>query len=101
MTLADCNALHNLDLPHGNRTRDEELAALATREVRILITKDSDFVTTFHLQNKPSKLLLVSTGNIDNVTLLQLFLTNLPHLERTFTQNNFVELGQTALTIHG
>lgn len=101
LTLAGFDTLHTLDLPQGNRTRDEALAALATREDRILITKDSDFVTTFHLHQHPSRLLLVSTGNIDNATLLQLFLTNLLHLERTFIENNFVELGRTALTIHG
>lgn len=101
LTRAGYDTLHTLDLPHGNRTRDEELAALATREDRILITKDSDFVTTFHLQHSPPKLLLVSTGNIDNAALLQLFLTNLVHLERALIENDFVELSRTALTIHG
>ena len=101
LTRAGYDTLHTLDLPHGNRTRDEELAALATREDRILITKDSDFVTTFHLQHSPPKLLLVSTGNIDNAALLQLFLTNLVHLEHALIENDFVELGRTALTIHG
>ena len=101
LTLAGHDTLHTLNLPHGNRTRDEELAALATREDRVLITKDSDFVTTFHLRHSPPKLLLVSTGNIDNATLLHLFLTNLVHLERALSDNDFVELGRTALTIHG
>ena len=101
LTLAGYDTLHTLNLPHGNRTQDEELAALATREDRILITKDSDFVSTFHLQHNPPKLLLVSTGNIDNATLLQLFLTNLIHLERALTEHDFVELGRTTLTIHG
>ncbi len=94
------DTLHTLDLPLGNRTQDGELAALATREDRILVTKDSDFVTTFHLQNTPRKLLLVSTGNIENTTLRQLFRANLLHLEHTFTKHTFVELGRTALTIH-
>ena len=101
LTLAGYDTLHALDLPDGNRTRDEEVAALATRDDRILITKDSDFVTNFHLQHNPPKLLLVSTGNIDNTTLLQLFLTNFVHLERALIENDVVELGRTALTIHG
>lgn len=101
LTVAGHDVLHTLDLPRGNCTRDEELAALAAQENRILITKDSDFVTTFHLQHCPPKLLLVSTGNIDNATLLHLFLTNLDHLERALTEYDFVELGRTALTIHG
>jgi predicted nuclease of predicted toxin-antitoxin system len=77
------------------------LAALAAKDQRILVTKDSDFVTSFHLKRSPPKLLLVSTGNIDNDTLLHLFLANIVPLERAFTENDFVELCRTALTLHG
>ncbi|MGP0591293.1 DUF5615 family PIN-like protein [Nitrospira sp. T9] len=77
LTVAGDDTLHTLDLPGANCTRDEELADLAARENRILITKDADFVTTFHLQHRPPKLLLVSTGNIENATLLHLFVTNI------------------------
>ena len=101
LTQAGYDTLHTLDLPHGNSTRDEELAFLAARENRILITKDSDFVISFHLHHIPPKLLLVSTGNVHNATLLHLFLTNLPQLERALGENDFVELGPSALTIHG
>jgi len=101
LTAAGHDALHTTDLPTGNRTRDEDLADLAANEDRVLVTKDSDFVTTFHLQKSPPKLLLVSTGNIDNVSLLHLFLSNIIHLVGVLSENDFVELSRTALTIHG
>jgi predicted nuclease of predicted toxin-antitoxin system len=37
---------HTLDLPLGNRTPDDELCALATREGYIVVTKDRDFVVS-------------------------------------------------------
>jgi predicted nuclease of predicted toxin-antitoxin system len=37
---------HTIDLSSGNRTKDEEINALAAREDRIVVTKDSDFVTS-------------------------------------------------------
>jgi predicted nuclease of predicted toxin-antitoxin system len=101
LTAADHDTLHTLDLPLGNKTPDEDLAAFADQGQRILVTKDSDFVTSFHLKKSPSKLLLVSTGNIDNETLIHLFIANIIHLERAFAENDFVELSCTALTLHG
>jgi predicted nuclease of predicted toxin-antitoxin system len=101
LTAAGHDTLHTLDLPLGNQTSDEDLAALAAQDQRILVTKDSDFVASFHLKRSPPKLLLVSTGNVDNETLLYLFLANIVHLERAFTKNDFVELNRTALTLHG
>ena len=101
LNAAGHDTLHTLDLPLGNQTSDEDLAALAAKDQRILVTKDSDFVTSFHLKRSPPKLLLVSTGNIDNDTLLHLFLANIVPLERAFTENGFVELSRTTLTLHG
>jgi hypothetical protein len=71
------------------------------KDHRILVTKDSDFVNSFYLKRSPPKLLLVSTGNIDNDALLHLFLANIVRIERAFTENEFVELSRTALILHG
>lgn len=94
------NTLHTLDLPQGNRTTDHEIISVATNEDRVVITKDSDFVTTFQLNQNPRKLLLISTGNISNEALLQLILKNIEQLESVFAQYDFVELNATTLTIH-
>ncbi len=101
LTAAGYDTLHTLDLPLGNQTSDESLATLAAIDQRILVTKDSDFVTSFHLKRSPPKLLLVSTGNIDNEALIHLFIANIIPLERAFTENDFVELNRTALILHG
>jgi len=101
LTAAGHDSLHTIDLPLGNQTPDEDLAALAAQDQRILVTKDRDFVTSFHLKRCPPKLLLVSTGNIDNDTLLRLFLSNIDHLERVFNDIEFVELSHNALILHG
>ena len=59
------DAVHTLDLPDGNRTRDSELNAISVRERRTIITKDEDFVDSFLLRNEPHKLCLIATGNIE------------------------------------
>lgn len=75
------DALHTLDLPNGNRTSDAELNLISLDEQRVVVTKDADFVESFLLQGAPFKLLLVSTGNIDNDELLKLFVANIAQLE--------------------
>ena len=61
---AGFDAMHTLDLPLGNRTSDKEINDLSMREQCVVVTKDADFVNSFHLRRQPFKLLLVSTGNI-------------------------------------
>jgi predicted nuclease of predicted toxin-antitoxin system len=94
------DAVHTSDLPAANHTADNEIAALATRENRIVITKDNDFVTSFLLRGTPQKLLLISTGNITNDKLSKLVSSNLGALEKAFDRHDFVELSATAITIH-
>lgn len=100
LTATGHETIHSLDLPQGNRSTDTDLIEVAAREGRVLVTKDSDFVTGFWLRGAPPKLLLVSTGNIDNDSLLHLFAVNLPVVIAALSQHDFVELSRTALTIH-
>jgi len=91
---------HTLELPLGNRTPDGDIAALAAREGRVLVTKDSDFVTTFVLNGTPPKLLLISTGNISNDALSRLIAANLTTLETAFAKHSFIELNASTIMIH-
>ena len=100
LTAAGHNAVHTLALPAANRTSDQDIVALATREGRVVVTKDNDFVVSFHLRGVPPKLLLISTGNISNDKRSQLVAANLTALEKAFSQHDFVELSATAITIH-
>src|SRR5260221_3192110 len=94
------DALHTLDLPHGNRTTDMEIAALSMREERVVITKDADFVASFILSHQPFKLLLISTGNITNSQLEALLLAHLPAIEAAFAAQDYLELNRTTLIVH-
>ena len=94
------DAVHTRDLPEGNRTGDTTINELSMREQRAVITKDEDFIDMFLLRHQPDKLLLVSTGNISNEELEQLFHTNLEAIVKAFETHAFVELDRTRLTYH-
>ncbi len=72
------DTIHTKDLPQQNATTDTEINALSIKQNRIVITKDTDFLDSFLINQEPYKLLLVTTGNITNVELEALFQNNLP-----------------------
>ena len=94
------DAVHTLDFPTGNRTHDGDIATVAARESRVVISKDNDFVTSFLLRGTPPKLLLISTGNISNDDLCRLVIANVGALAAAFAQNDFIELNASTITIH-
>ena len=93
-------AIHTLDLPLGNRTPDAAINELSTREGYVVITKDADFVNSFHLHRRPYKLLLISTGNIRNSELDALLVSNLVSIAGGFDHFSFIELNSEALIFH-
>lgn len=100
LSAAGHEAIHTLDLPQGNRTTDTEINAVAERGGRVVVTKDADFVNSFYLLGRPKKLLLISTGNITNADLEALLLGNIEALAGALTENDFVELSRTSITVH-
>lgn len=94
------DTLHTLDLPEGNRTTDAEVNRIAEQERRIVVTKDADFVNSFIVAHKPYKLLLVSTGNIPNAELEQIFSDNISAIESSFQTQDFLELNRVMLILH-
>lgn len=101
LNTAGCDAVHTLDLAAGNRSTDEQLLEFAEREQRIVVTKDADFVNSHLLSARPAKLLLVSTGNINNRELEQLVTPLIPILVTEFQTHVFLELGRAGLTVRG
>jgi predicted nuclease of predicted toxin-antitoxin system len=95
------DALHTFDLPAGNRSTDQEILGVADRDARILVTKDSDFVDSHLLTNRPAKLLLVSTGNISNRDLERLLVPEIPAIVSEFLSHNFLELDRSGLIVRG
>lgn len=49
---------------------------------------------------QPYKLLLVSTGNISNSELEQLFMHNISTIEASFQTHDFIEFNRTTLILH-
>lgn len=94
------DAIHTLDLPDKNRTTDESINDLSVRENRIVITKDADFVNSFLLDQRPRKLLLVSTGNIANDELENLFAKEMSAITEAFMTFDYLELTRTNLIFH-
>lgn len=95
------DALHTLDLPRGNRTTDEEITARAEAESRVVITKDADFVNSLVLFGRPSKLVLISAGNLSNADLERLLASQLHRLIGALEANDFVEITASTLIVHG
>jgi predicted nuclease of predicted toxin-antitoxin system len=89
---AGCDAIHTLDLPAGNRSTDEQVIDRAELDGRIVVSKDADFVNSHLVSGRPSKLLLVSTGNISNTDLEHLLVPLIPSLITAFQGHVFIEL---------
>jgi predicted nuclease of predicted toxin-antitoxin system len=92
--------LHTLDLSTGNRTPDWRINEISVEELRVVITKDADFVNSFLLTGVPYKLLLVSTGNIGNGTLMALFEKNISAVVKALEAYDYVEITPTLLIEH-
>jgi predicted nuclease of predicted toxin-antitoxin system len=94
------DVLHTLDLPDGNRTSDAQINELSTRDSRVVVTKDSDFVNSFLLFHRPYKLLLISTGNIANAHLEDVFVGQIPMITTAFESYDYLELTRDTLIFH-
>lgn len=93
-------AVHTLDLPDGNATADAALLDYSDEHNCVITTKDSDFSSSFWLQNRPNKLLLISTGNIRNTELETLLVTNFDQLIEELKENRFIELTREHIIVH-
>ena len=93
-------AIHTLELPSGNTTMDAALLDYSNEQNCVITTKDSDFSTSFWLQNRPNKLLLISTGNIRNAVLESILVANFDQLIAELTENRFVELTREHIIVH-
>lgn len=100
LVAAGHDAIHTLDLPLQNKTPDAIILDVAAMEQRVVVTKDADFVNSFHISGRPDRLLLISTGNISNSDLERLLLPLLPEITATLETHRFVELTRSVLIVH-
>ncbi|MCP4754465.1 MAG: hypothetical protein GY866_26585 [Proteobacteria bacterium] len=94
------DAIHTLDLPDKNRTKDRNINSISLNEKRIVVSKDSDFVDSIFVSDKPYKLLYVATGNISNNELIEMFSANIRLIDQAFRSNRLIELNPDTLIIH-
>jgi predicted nuclease of predicted toxin-antitoxin system len=94
------DSLHTLELPNANDTQDGEILKVCMEQKRIVISKDSDFLESFLVNNSPEKLILIKTGNIKNEELLKLFKLNIEYICQSIKENNLIEINKTDIIIH-
>ena len=94
------DAIHTLDLPKQNLTDDMDIIKLSMKKQYIVISKDSDFFDYFVLKQQPYKLVLLTTGNIVNKNLIQLFENNFQQLEQLIQNNHVIEMNNFNITVH-
>ena len=98
--LARCGheAIHTLDLPAANATKDEVINQISIDDLRVVISKDADFFFSHTLQGRPWKLLLVKTGNISTSDLCALLERNLQTIEAALEIHTLVEIDRLTVT---
>ena len=94
------DAVHTLDLPNRNKSADKEILDIAELEQRIVVTKDNNFVQSYLINGRPSRLLLISTENICNDDLERLLRARMGAVLEAFESARFVELGKDILAVH-
>ena len=94
------DAVHTSSLPDGNRTTDQQIAAIADLDGRVVVTKDADFRNSHLLTGSPARLLVVATGNIRNDDLSGLFEWRLAEIENAFGIGEYVELRRDVVVSH-
>ena len=97
---AGYDTIHTKDWPNKNGTPDTEINAISIWDNRIVITKDSDFLNSFLTIKEPYKLLLVTTGNINNLELEALLAANLQFLVELFNSHSYIEMTRDSIIVH-
>lgn len=93
------DSIHTLNLPNYNATTDKEINQLSINELRVVITKDSDFLNSFYVSSVPYKLILVTTGNIKNTELLGLIENSFELIVEKLSTNNIIEINREQIII--
>jgi predicted nuclease of predicted toxin-antitoxin system len=93
------DAIHTLDLPERNATGDNYINAISIREERIVISKDADFFTEYFIRGQPFKLVLVTTGNIRNKDLLNIFNSHISLMVEFLEYSSVLELSNENIVV--
>ena len=93
------DAIHTLDLPERNASRDGVLNAISMSEERVVVTKDTDFYHSHLLHGRPWKLVLLRTGNLGLKDTRALFEKHLPEIVSALSAYTLVEIDRQRLLV--
>lgn len=94
------DVIHTNDLVNKDSSTDNEIREFALSQNRIIISKDSDFLDSYLINRIPEKLLLITTGNIKNSELFELFDSHFQKIDLFFENCSYIELDQDNIIIH-
>ena len=92
------DAIHVTTLLTNSRIPDGYICDRSMIEQRVVITKDHDFFQTY-LIKQPYKLIHLTTGNLKNRQLMDLFRSNLDRLLQTLETAHVIEFNQFVLRV--
>ena len=97
---AGFDSIHTDDLPDKERTTDNQIREISILEKRVVISKDADFIDSYYIDGIPSMLLIISTGNIKNKDLYDLFSRNLSQIIELLENCHLVEMDNYEIIGH-
>lgn len=92
------DAIHTMDLPLKNASRDGILNEVSMAEMRVVVTKDTDFYHSHLLHGRPWKLVMVKTGNLGLRATRRMFEIHLPAIEQALMEFTLVELDEKTIS---
>jgi predicted nuclease of predicted toxin-antitoxin system len=90
-------SIHVDSLPKGDETPDAEISSFADEQNLILVTKDFDFYHSHMTVGKPAKLFLITTGNLKNRQLFDVFRNNILIIKNALDRSSYVELNNEGI----
>ncbi|SFE74746.1 DUF5615 family PIN-like protein [Thermoflexibacter ruber] len=95
------DTLHTKDIPDTqNHTSDDTLISIATKQDRIIISKDADFVDTVRISKVLKQLVYVTTGNIKNKELITIFENNIAYIAQLLENHRIIEVSREGVKLY-
>ena len=95
----DHDVIHSSELSEGNLTSDKTINAISISELRIVITKDTDFYYSYLAKKEPYKLVLVKLGNMRLKDLKSYFEQNTRQIITLMQEHSFIILEQERIRV--
>ena len=94
------DVIHTNNLPNKEKTSDKEIRQVSIEQNRVVISKDSDFLDSHLIQGIPSRLILITTGNIANRDLLNIIEKNFETMIKLLETYDLIEINNDEIIGH-